>query len=412
MGRHSRSSSESRHKKSKRDKSHKKKDHKDKKDKKSKKEKRDVHRARSNSSEIRDFLGHNDVRKNSDKSEKNPNNAFVDFGFGSILDKVPDVEPSEIKMTLNQKSEVLSKPTNTSETIINELEAIKTPISTTQDNIQKDDSKLQTSNIENVKVSSNVNDLRLEDSESQINKKKDSQSPSRKKKDRDDRNKDKNDRDRHKHKDKSEKYKDKDKYRDRDDKHRDSRNRDDKKKHKRDKDHSERRDSREKLKEKAAEVDKNEPFNTNMSLSMPVNNSQTGLSNFSSHQNDPFNNSTQQNPETHSSEFFGNLSEIDFTQKLKEPEPQLLPTYDKYLLSKNPEGQKVEEEEEFELIEEEDTDMMQVLGFGGFATTKDQNHDMGEMFESMAWKNSNYSRKYRQYMNRRGGFNKPLDKMH
>ena len=68
------------------------------------------------------------------------------------------------------------------------------------------------------------------------------------------------------------------------------------------------------------------------------------------------------------------------------------------------------DEEELEGLDEEEQ-MQKLLGFGGFDSTKgkkvEDNHD------SLARGSSakNKARKYRQYMNRKGGFNRPLDKM-
>uniref|UniRef100_A0A0K0E0W9 U4/U6.U5 small nuclear ribonucleoprotein 27 kDa protein n=1 Tax=Strongyloides stercoralis TaxID=6248 RepID=A0A0K0E0W9_STRER len=50
-------------------------------------------------------------------------------------------------------------------------------------------------------------------------------------------------------------------------------------------------------------------------------------------------------------------------------------------------------------------EMMKIMGFGNFNTTKNkkvEGNDVGCV-------NIKKSRKYRQYMNRKGGFNKPLD---
>jgi len=69
------------------------------------------------------------------------------------------------------------------------------------------------------------------------------------------------------------------------------------------------------------------------------------------------------------------------------------------------------DDEELEGLDEEEQ-MQKLLGFGGFDTTKGKkiqdNHD--SLAKGSAAKNK--ARKYRQYMNRKGGFNKPLDKMH
>lgn len=64
------------------------------------------------------------------------------------------------------------------------------------------------------------------------------------------------------------------------------------------------------------------------------------------------------------------------------------------------------DESQFEGKTEEEIEMMKLMGFGGFDTTKgkkvlgnEANH--GAQVQT--------KRKYRQYMNRRGGFNRPLD---
>jgi U4/U6.U5 tri-snRNP-associated protein 3 len=54
---------------------------------------------------------------------------------------------------------------------------------------------------------------------------------------------------------------------------------------------------------------------------------------------------------------------------------------------------------------QDEIDMMKIMGFSGFKTTKNQkvegNDVSGVHLQS--------KRKYRQYMNRKGGFNRPLD---
>lgn len=53
----------------------------------------------------------------------------------------------------------------------------------------------------------------------------------------------------------------------------------------------------------------------------------------------------------------------------------------------------------------EEQDMIRMMGFGGFDSTKGkkvENNDVGEVQVVL-------KRKYRQYMNRKGGFNRPLD---
>ena len=55
---------------------------------------------------------------------------------------------------------------------------------------------------------------------------------------------------------------------------------------------------------------------------------------------------------------------------------------------------------------EEEIEMMKVMGFAGFETTKGKHVD-GSANASAA--NIQQKRRYRQYMNRKGGFNRPLD---
>jgi U4/U6.U5 tri-snRNP-associated protein 3 len=54
---------------------------------------------------------------------------------------------------------------------------------------------------------------------------------------------------------------------------------------------------------------------------------------------------------------------------------------------------------------EEEIAFMRMMGFSGFSTTKGQHvegNGVGAVHHTM-------QRKYRQYMNRKGGFNRPLD---
>ncbi|CAH8458543.1 unnamed protein product [Heterobilharzia americana] len=64
-----------------------------------------------------------------------------------------------------------------------------------------------------------------------------------------------------------------------------------------------------------------------------------------------------------------------------------------------------EEVEPSEPITEEEAEMMRNMGFCNFSTTKGK-HVVGN---SIYVANIAKQRKYRQYMNRRGGFNRPLD---
>ncbi len=60
----------------------------------------------------------------------------------------------------------------------------------------------------------------------------------------------------------------------------------------------------------------------------------------------------------------------------------------------------------FEGKTEEEIEMMKMMGFSGFETTKGK-HVEGSANASAV--NIQQKRKYRQYMNRKGGFNRPLD---
>jgi len=66
-----------------------------------------------------------------------------------------------------------------------------------------------------------------------------------------------------------------------------------------------------------------------------------------------------------------------------------------------------EEGETMDATNEDDTAMMAMMGMSGFGTTKgkhvDGNQEGGVDVKKM--------RTWRQYMNRRGGFNRPLDKI-
>lgn len=55
---------------------------------------------------------------------------------------------------------------------------------------------------------------------------------------------------------------------------------------------------------------------------------------------------------------------------------------------------------------EEEIEMMKMMGFSGFDTTKNKQVDGSANAFAV---NIQQKRKYRQYMNRKGGFNRPLD---
>lgn len=54
---------------------------------------------------------------------------------------------------------------------------------------------------------------------------------------------------------------------------------------------------------------------------------------------------------------------------------------------------------------EEEIEMIKIMGFGNFDTTKGKHVHAN----NAAAVNIIHKRKYRQYMNRKGGFNRPLD---
>ncbi|XP_002127200.2 uncharacterized protein LOC100176822 [Ciona intestinalis] len=56
---------------------------------------------------------------------------------------------------------------------------------------------------------------------------------------------------------------------------------------------------------------------------------------------------------------------------------------------------------------DEDKFMQQMMGFGGFETTKGKKVKNNDVYAL----NKKVERKYRQYMNRKGGFNRPLEFM-
>ena len=67
-------------------------------------------------------------------------------------------------------------------------------------------------------------------------------------------------------------------------------------------------------------------------------------------------------------------------------------------------------EEELEGLDEEEQ-MQQLFGFGDFGSTKGKAVADNQNSAARGLAAKNKARKYRQYMNRKGGFNRPLDKM-
>lgn len=67
-------------------------------------------------------------------------------------------------------------------------------------------------------------------------------------------------------------------------------------------------------------------------------------------------------------------------------------------------------EEELEGLDEEEQ-MKMLLGFQGFGSTKGQEVEDNKNSAAKGVAAKNKARKYRQYMNRKNGFNRPLEKM-
>lgn len=67
-------------------------------------------------------------------------------------------------------------------------------------------------------------------------------------------------------------------------------------------------------------------------------------------------------------------------------------------------------EEELEGLDEEEQ-MQKLLGFGGFESTKGRAVEDNQKSLAKGAAAKHKARKYRQYMNRKGGFNRPLDKI-
>ncbi|KAM8759672.1 U4/U6.U5 small nuclear ribonucleoprotein 27 kDa protein [Acanthopagrus latus] len=63
-------------------------------------------------------------------------------------------------------------------------------------------------------------------------------------------------------------------------------------------------------------------------------------------------------------------------------------------------------EEDMQGKTEEEIEMMKLMGFGSFDSTKGRKADGAANAHAV---NVTMKRKYRQYMNRKGGFNRPLD---
>ncbi len=59
----------------------------------------------------------------------------------------------------------------------------------------------------------------------------------------------------------------------------------------------------------------------------------------------------------------------------------------------------------------DDKELMRIMGFTGFDTTKDKQVEDNIAGAAVGAVSKNRRRIYRQYMNRRGGFNRPLQKL-
>ena len=57
----------------------------------------------------------------------------------------------------------------------------------------------------------------------------------------------------------------------------------------------------------------------------------------------------------------------------------------------------------------EEAQMARLMGFGGFGSTKGKEVADNQHGAARGAVKKNQNRSYRQYMNRRGGFNRPLD---
>jgi U4/U6.U5 tri-snRNP-associated protein 3 len=68
------------------------------------------------------------------------------------------------------------------------------------------------------------------------------------------------------------------------------------------------------------------------------------------------------------------------------------------------------DQQELEGLDEEEQ-MRRLLGFSGFASTKGSEVEDNQTSAAKGAATKNKARKYRQYMNRKGGFSRPLDKM-
>lgn len=80
-------------------------------------------------------------------------------------------------------------------------------------------------------------------------------------------------------------------------------------------------------------------------------------------------------------------------------------------ISNQKSNQNKNNEDDEEELDDEQRQMMQMMGFGGFGSTKGKSVGDNQKSAARGAASKNKGRKYRQYMNRKGGFNRPLDKM-
>ncbi|KAL3774621.1 hypothetical protein ACHAWO_001992 [Cyclotella atomus] len=74
-------------------------------------------------------------------------------------------------------------------------------------------------------------------------------------------------------------------------------------------------------------------------------------------------------------------------------------------------SKKTKDDDSEEEPDDEQAEMMHLMGFGGFGTTKGKVVMDNQTSAARGAASKNKGRKYRQYMNRKGGFNRPLNKM-
>ncbi|GME95146.1 hypothetical protein B5S28_g2676 [[Candida] boidinii] len=87
-----------------------------------------------------------------------------------------------------------------------------------------------------------------------------------------------------------------------------------------------------------------------------------------------------------------------------ESEPAAKESPNKEADNKKKDNEEEEEEEEEDEITVENDDMMKLMGFGGFGTTKNKKVDGTDCYGTYKPRKT----EYRQYMNREKGFNRPL----